>query len=76
MIETISDATTIIVNVNYFLTSQKLVRHITEVDAPPTGQTTIDWPDNQRWLLMAEFHRNNSATPAWTLVVAHHCVRD
>ena len=34
MIETISDATTIIVNVNYFLTSQKLVRHITEVDAP------------------------------------------
>ena len=30
MIKTISDATTIIVNVNYFLTSQKLVRHITE----------------------------------------------
>ena len=35
MIETIRDATNIIVNVNYFLTSQKVVRHITEIGAPP-----------------------------------------
>ena len=41
MIETISDATTIIVNVNYFLTSQKLVRHITEKDPPPPPRVSI-----------------------------------
>ena len=41
MIETISDTTTFIVNVNYFLTSQKLVRHITEIDAPPSPRVSI-----------------------------------
>ena len=35
MIETISDTTNIIVNVHYFLTSQKVVRHITKIDTPP-----------------------------------------
>ena len=35
MIQTTSKATNIIVNVNYFLTSQKVVRHITEIDAQP-----------------------------------------